>query len=102
MLEDNDRVNKAAIWPLLIGIVIHVGEVVAGNIGSPRRKEYTVIGDTVNFAARLEALNKDFSSQFLISAAVHDALGEQCRDAVSLGEVQVRGYDRPIAVWKLG
>jgi len=102
MLEANARANQATSWPLRIGIGIHVGEVVAGNIGSPRRKEYTVIGDTVNFAARLEALNKDFNSQFLISAAVHDALGDECLDAVSLGEVPVRGYDRPVTVWQLG
>jgi adenylate cyclase len=101
MLEANARANEGSGWPLRIGIGIHFGEVVAGNIGSPRRKEYTVIGDTVNFAARLEALNKDFNSQFLISAAVHDALGEECRDAVSLGEVPIRGYDRPMAVWRL-
>jgi adenylate cyclase len=102
ILEANARINEAASWPLRIGIGIHLGEVVAGNIGSPRRKEYTVIGDTVNFASRLEALNKDFNSQFLISEAVRDALGEACRDAVSLGEVEVRGYERPMAVWRLG
>ncbi len=102
MLAANDRVNSATSWPLRIGIGIHLGEVVAGNIGSPRRKEYTVIGDTVNFASRLESLNKDFNSQLLISSAVCEALGEAGRDAKSLGQVAIKGYDQPMAVWQLG
>jgi adenylate cyclase len=102
MLVAMKAINHASAWPLRIGIGIHFGEVVAGNIGSPRRKEYTVIGDTVNFASRLESLNKDFDSQLLISATVRDALGEEGRDAVPLGEVAVRGYDDPLMVWRLG
>jgi adenylate cyclase len=102
MLDAMDIINAGSDWPLRIGIGIHFGEVVAGNIGSPRRKEYTVIGDTVNFAARLEALNKEFGSQLLVSSAVRNALGEDGRDAVPLGEVAIRGYDAPMAVWRLG
>jgi len=102
MLAAMEEVNQAGEWPLRIGIGVHFGEVIAGNIGSPRRKEYTVIGDAVNFAARLESLNKEFNSQLLISSAVREALGDLAGDAVSLGQVPIKGYEQPMAVWRLG
>ncbi|MGY3451629.1 class 3 adenylate cyclase [Bradyrhizobium sp. USDA 4353] len=60
-----------------------------------------MIGDTVNFASRLEALNKEFGSQLLISAEVRQAAGDEAEDAVFHGEVSVRGYDRSFEVWQL-
>lgn len=102
MIDAMARNNADNEWQLRIGIGIHMGNVVAGNVGSRRRKEYTVIGDTVNFAARLETLNKDFASQLLISADVREALGETGGDAVSLGAVPIKGYQEPQTVWKLG
>ncbi|MBI5262459.1 MAG: adenylate/guanylate cyclase domain-containing protein [Bradyrhizobium sp.] len=102
MLAAMERINAQSNWPLRIGIGLNFGEAAAGCIGSPRRKEYTVIGDTVNLASRLEALNKEFGSQLLISEAVREALGQGGGDAVARGEVEVRGYERPVAVWQLG
>ena len=101
ILEAMERENADSDWPLRLGIGIHIGQVVAGNVGSSRRKEYTVIGDTVNFAARLEALNKEFGSQLLVSADVYASVRDGQADAVSLGEIEVRGYEQPMTVWRL-
>lgn len=101
MVAAMEQVNAGSDWPLRIGIGIHLGEVIAGSVGSPRRKEYTVIGDTVNFASRLETLNKEFDSQLLISSEVRAAIGADSKGAVPHGQVSIRGYDRAVEVWQL-
>ena len=101
MLSAVDESNVGHAWPIRLGIGIHIGQAVAGTVGSPRRKEYTVIGDTVNLASRLESLNKEVGSQLIVSDTVREAARDAVGEALLLGPLPVRGYEEPITVWRL-
>jgi len=72
----NSRRSAAGLEPWRIGVGIHTGEAVVGFVGARDKKlEYTANGATVNFASRLESLNKELGTQVLLSAATRDAMG---------------------------
>lgn len=85
---------------LRIGIGVHTGEAIAGNIGAPQRLDYTLIGDSVNTAARIEAACKEVDHDLLLSATTRALLGDRAR----VGEprvIQLRGKSRPTQVFPL-
>jgi adenylate cyclase len=101
ILAEIDRQGLATReWPLRIGIGLHYGKAVTGNIGSPRRKEFTAIGDTVNLAARIEQLTKEFGARLLVSRAVMTALGPDS-GATALPAAAIKGYSEKLEVWRL-
>jgi adenylate cyclase len=101
MLDAVDAWNKARPDNVLrVGIGIHIGDAVTGTVGSPQRKEYTVIGDTVNLAARLEQLTKETGAKLLISSSMHEAT-TGVDGATDLGPLAIRGYDEAIRVWRV-
>lgn len=87
--------------PFRIGIALHSGEAIIGNVGSDERMQYTAIGDSVNTAARIEGLTKEHGRQFLASGTAAALIPPEVARLVEIGEVQVRGRAGTIRVFGL-
>jgi adenylate cyclase len=116
--DDEDRAVRASIamlveleeWnavrhgnglkPVKMGIGLNTDNVVSGNIGSPKRMDYTLIGDGVNLAARLESACKQYSAQLLISKYTFDLLKGTYRTRY-IDDVVVKGKTEPVGVYEV-
>ena len=116
--DDPDRAMRAAISmikelqalnalrasrgqkPILMGIGLNTDTIVSGNIGSPKRMDYTAIGDGVNLASRLESACKEYSAQILCSENTYRKLRGSYR-AREIDRVVVKGKTEPVAIYEI-
>jgi len=100
LCEAAARIPRPDGKPTRIGVGLHSGPVLIGSIGAAGRRDYTVIGDTVNVASRLESLTRQLDTDVLVTEAVaQQASG--LLDLQNLGRQRLRGRDEPVLVYRL-
>jgi adenylate cyclase len=104
MLERLERLNQ--YWetregrtPLRIGVAVHTGEAIIGNVGSEERMQYTAIGDTVNTASRIEGLTKQYGVMFIASETSARRLSEGIVELREIGATEVRGREEKVRIF---
>lgn len=84
-----------------VGIGIHTGEAVTGNVGTSIRKQYSITGNVVIHSSRIEQLNKEFGSQLLISRDVLESITTDGLEIQNMGSVMIKGSTEPIEIFRL-
>ena len=104
MRTELERLNagwaKRGLPQLRIGVAINHGEVVVGNIGSPQRMEFTVIGDAVNVTWKLQELTKDLGADLIVGKNVNALVIEEF-ELRPLGKITIRGLPQPLEIFEL-
>ncbi|MBO9637023.1 adenylate/guanylate cyclase domain-containing protein [Siphonobacter aquaeclarae] len=101
LAEIQQAVRDKQLIPTRIGIGVHVGEAVSGNLGTELRQQYSLTGSVVIQSTRIESLNKEFGSQILVSQQVLDDLTASPAGATPLGAVHLKGMEEEVFLWKL-
>lgn len=102
IIEKISKMNEMGTIPNTgVGIGIHTGDAVVGNIGTDTRQQYNITGNVVIQASRIEQLNKKYQSQLLISQEVMDEISAIPIDTVQVGSVKLKGMENEMFLWKL-
>jgi adenylate cyclase len=96
----NDRLRSRELPELSFGIGIHSGTVIAGIVGSDELIEFTVMGDVVNVASRIESLTRRFGTDILITDEVKQLLGDRFR-LREVPSAPIKGKSRPVVTWSI-
>lgn len=97
----DDKIDKKELHPFTIGIGIHCGQAVTGNIGTVLKSEYSITGGVVILAARIEPENKTYHSKILISKEALEAADVKGIDPVPMGASNLKGWSHPVELYKL-
>ncbi|MBI5200499.1 MAG: adenylate/guanylate cyclase domain-containing protein, partial [Elusimicrobia bacterium] len=95
-----EEFSREGLPPVAVRIGLNTGPSSVGNMGSPRRFNYTAIGDPVNLASRLEGVNKYYGTYILLSGAT-EALARPAIETRELDRVKVKGKNEPITLYEL-
>ncbi|MEQ9402004.1 MAG: adenylate/guanylate cyclase domain-containing protein [Cyclobacteriaceae bacterium] len=101
ILNSLESSNKGIGDPIKIGVGIHSGEVIAGNIGTEERQQFSISGIPVITASRLEQMTKDYDCLLLVSGDFYEKVKHLTDGGESLGEVKMKGIDKEIEIIKL-